>query len=221
MGTPISGKPGLVGPLGDGSPAEVGVDAFGSLLVAEKGPKYLEWTRRGYMYTTLTSPAAPIALPIYSTATNSPTLWNPPGSGKMVVPVKLHVAVADAGDRAAASVILSYTPAAAEVATGGTFATFTNIVPVNCLLNGPACKARYAGAVVTWTTQPTAFMHIPVQVGINILDGSRDGSWVDFDFEGAVILPPGTAISVTTPVAFDGTYLASFIFAELPLPAGV
>ncbi|MFA4972469.1 MAG: hypothetical protein WC683_07630 [bacterium] len=221
MGTPISGKPGLVGPVSNGQPVEVPVDDFGKILMAPGAPTYLEWTRRGYMYSTVTSPAAPAALPIYSTATNSPTLWNPPSSNKMVIPIRINFGMAAIATYLDNSYMLAYTPAASEVATGGTFASFTNIAPKNLLLNGPACQARYAGAAVTWTTQPTVLMNLGLSSWAAGTEANLEFAWLHYDFDGMLILPPATAISVVGVVASSSTYVVSIVFAELPLPAGM
>ena len=221
MATTLTGAPGLVGPLGDGAVSEVGVDAFGALLVAEKGPRYLEWTRRGYMFATVTSPAAPAAIPIYSTATNSPTLWNPPDSGRMVVPIKLNLGIAAIATYLDDSILIAYTPAADYPKTGGNFVTFTNIAPKNLLLNGPACRAKYSGAVVTWTDQPTVLFDTGISVWAAGTEANLEYRPISYDFDGMVILPPGTAISVVGVVATSTTFVTSIIFAELPLPAGV
>jgi hypothetical protein len=221
MGNPISVRPGLVGPVADGIPSEVGSDRWGAMLMGMKGPKYLEWMSRGYMYSTLTSPAAPAAIPIYSTATNSPTLWNPPGSGKLIVPIRINLGLAAIATYLDDSYLLAYTPSAQEVATGGTFASFTNIAPLNLLLGGGAGKGRYAGATVTWTTQPTPIMSLGFSSWAAGTEANLEFSLLQYNFDGEMGLPPGTAISLVGVVASSTTYVTSFVFAELPLPAGM
>lgn len=219
MGTPVSVRAGVVGPIDDGVSAEVPGGKFGGLGVSALGPQYLEWTMRGYMFSTLTSPAAPAALPIYSTATNSPTLFNPPDSNRMVIPIRLNLGLAAIATYLDDSYMLAYTPSAAYPATGGTFASFTNIAPINLKLNGPACRARYANAEVTWTTQPTPLMNLGISSWAAGTEANLEFKYIGYDFDGMLVLTPGTAISVVGVVASSTTYVTSFIFAELPLPS--
>src|SRR3990167_9601287 len=137
MGTPISVKPGVLGPVPDGSPVEVGSDSWGSLLTINKGPQYLEWTRRGYVFTGSVAPASPAAIPIYSTATNSPTLWNPSTSGKLIVPIRLNLNMGAFAGIVVGGFALAYLASAGDaVATAAPFSVFTNIAPINHLLRG-------------------------------------------------------------------------------------
>jgi len=222
MGTPISARPGVVGPAVDNSPVEVGSDSWGSLLTIAKGPHLLEWTRRGYVYSTLTSPAAPAAVPIYSTATNSPTLWNPADSGKLIVPIRINLGIAAIATYLDDSFMLAQTlNTGSAVATGGVFATFTNIAPINCLIGGPAGKGKYSGATVTWTVQPTAMMDIGFSSWAAGTEANLGYGVLSYEFNGGMALPPGTAISLVGVVASSTTYVTSFVFAELPLPAGL
>ena len=219
MGTPISARPGVVGPVIDNTPVEVGSDSWGALTTINKGPDYLEWTRRGYVYSTLTSPAAPAAIPIYSTATNSPTLWNPADSGKLVVPIRINLGIAAIATYLDDSFMLAQTlNTGSAVATAGVFVTFTNIAPKNCLIGGPSGKAMYSGAVVTWTVQPTPVMDIGFSVWAAGTEANLEYSVLTYEFHGQMALPPGTAISLVGVVASSTTFVTSFVFAELPLP---
>ncbi len=222
MGNPISVRPGVVGPYTDGNPYEVGGDNWGSQFVIPKGPEYLEWTRRGLVYSTLTSPAAPAAVPIYSTATNSPTLWNPADSDKLVVPIRINLGIAAIATYLDDSFMLAQTlNTGSAVSTAGVFVTFTNIAPLNCLVGGPSGKAKYSGAVVTWTVQPTPFMDIGFSVWAAGTEANLGYAVLTYEFHGGVIMPPGTAISLVGVVASSTTFVTSFVFAELPKPAGM
>jgi len=222
MGQSISVRPGQTGPFSDGCVYDAGGDSYGALMVAQKGPWFMEWTRRGYVYSTLTSPAACAAYPIYSTATNSPTLWNPEGSGKMVVPIRINMGVGAIATYLDNNFLLAQTlNTGAAASTGGVFATFTNIAPYNMLIGGPSGKAKYSGAVVTWTVQPTAIMTIGMSTWAAGTEANLEYSWLHYEFEGHMILPPGTAVSLVGTVASSTTFVTSFVFAELPLPAAL
>lgn len=216
----INVRAGQLGPFQDDLPYNPRGDNYGNLGVTTVGPKFLEWTRRGLVYATNVSPAAPAAIPIYSTATNSPTLWNPADSGKMVVPIRLNLGVAAIATYLDDSIMLATTTnTGSAVGTGAVFATFTNIAPVNCLVGGPTGKAKFSGAVVTWTVQPTVFQNLGISVWAAGTEANLEYSYLGYDFDGTVVLPPGTAISVVGVVATSTTFVTSIIFAELPMPA--
>ena len=222
MGSPISGKPGVIGPLGDGSPAEVGVDAFGSLLVAEKGPKYLEWLMRGYIFVAQTGTAAEV--PKNDALTNSPSLWNPAGSEKLVVPLRVTAATTAEGTVIIHTFTLSYLASAgSSVLTGAPVATWTNIPGVNCLIgSGYAAKTKFAHGTCTYTANPTILMGLDFGLWT---DGtpvnSQPVSGASYDFDGELGLPPGALISMGATAASSTTYVISVVWAELPLPAGL
>jgi hypothetical protein len=203
---------GRKGPWADDSKSEtLNMDNFGNQLVNPVGPYTLEWLRRGYMFSARATAAQ--ALIIFSTATNAPTLWNPAGSGKLVIPlwINLHpVAVASAVHT---GILLGLKSACGSAAaTGAPFPTFTNKAP-NCLTPaaGKTSSTFYSDAVVTFTAIPTVF----VDVGAHQLAA---GSPMPprIDIAGLVALGPGDAMSIMGQAASVNTYWMSIIFAELP-----
>ena len=68
--------------------------SMGELIVAEIWGKYGELARRGYVWTGRSAAAT---IPIYTTLTNAPVLWNPAGSGKLIIPLKLTLTPAGLG----------------------------------------------------------------------------------------------------------------------------
>jgi hypothetical protein len=83
----------------------------------------------------------------------------------------------------------------------------------------PACKARFANATVTFTTNPAALFDLGI------------GQWVSgtaatgtpynnhyFHFNSIVELEPGTSISIgAATAASSGTYWTSIVYAEIPI----
>lgn len=190
----------------------------GELITAQLGGKYQEWNRRGYLFSSAVAAAA--AVPIATTLTNSPTLWNPADSNKIVVPVSVQLSLGAIGVPILQGFTISYlTNTGATVATGLPLATFTNIAPV-CLRLGQATTAttKFSGAVVTFTTQPARLMDLGFG---HLLEGTAASgqlySQFSFDFEGRLLMWPGTSISLGSTIATSTTYWTTIIFAEIPL----
>jgi hypothetical protein len=203
---------GRKGPWADEGKAEtLNMDNWGSQLCSNVGPPTLEWLRRGYLFSARATAAQ--ALIIFSTATNAPTLWNPAGSNKLVIPLYINfhpVAVASAVHT---GILLGLkTGCGSAAATGAPFPTFTNKAP-NCLTPaaGKTSTTLYSDAVVTFTAIPTVF----VDVGAHQLAA---GSPMPprIDISGLVALGPGDAMTIMGQAASVNTYWMSVIFAELP-----
>lgn len=195
--------------------------SYGELITARLGGKYGELTRRGLVFSARSGAAA--AIPIYSTATNSPTLWNPTSSNKLVMPLILNMSMATMGTNIIAGFLLCYlTQVGDTVATGLPLATFTNIAPINVLLGkGVTSATKFANAVVTFTTQPTPIMDLGIGQWDNGTQANGEPYTMTFDFDGALIMPPGTSISVGGIAASSNTWWTSILFAELPIPPGM
>jgi hypothetical protein len=147
----------LVGPQATqlGQPASTRSDDYGNTTILINGPKYVEWHRRGYMnVASFNIAATPI---IFSTGTNTPTLWNPSDSSKLVVVTRVGMAACAyaSGVATGFGALISYNMG--NAAGGGQpFTTFTQLATLfNTLTGTNSGKCRIAAAAVGWTTLPT------------------------------------------------------------------
>ena len=207
---------GLIGPLGKGAQSYMRSSDMGEQVIVPGASDYYEWTRQGFVFTARSGAAA--AIPINTTLTNSPTLWNAASSGKVVVPMFLGLSVAGVGTPALQGFSISWLANTGDgVGTGAPMATFTAIVPTSNLIGRGACKTRFANAAVTFTVQPAALLDTGINHWLEGAAASGTVSNILWDFKGAVIMPPGTAISVGCPTtASSTTYWTSIVFAEFP-----
>jgi hypothetical protein len=188
---------------------------MGEQVMVPGASDYYEWTRQGFVFTASSVTLA--ALPIFSTLTNSPTLWNPASSGKVVVPMFLNLTGGVVGSGVMLGVVVAYLANTGDgVGTGAPVATFTNIAPISNMLGRGAAKTRFSGAVVTFTTQPTVFMQTGLNVYVYGTPATAEIINLQYDFKGSVIMPPGTSISIGANVASVTTFLTSIVFAEFP-----
>jgi len=209
-----------VGPqnASDGAQIPQRAGSYGELIVNALGGKYMELCRRGYVFAAVGAAAA--AVPIATALTNSPTLWNPADSNKIVVPLSVQLSLGVIGTPVLQGFTISYLiSTGSTVATGLPLATFTNITPT-CLRLGQAATAttKFAGAVVTFTVQPARLMDLGFG---HLLEGAAASgqlvSQFGFDFDGRLLMAPGTSISLGSTIATSTTYWTTIIFAEIPL----
>jgi len=213
--------PGRNGPFPDDVEIPLKADNWGAQIVLEQGGKYMEWVRRGLAFAARSGAAA--AIPINTTLTNSPTLWNPANSGKILVPMKLLLSAATLGTQVIDGLTVSGMGNCGDgVATGGLITAFTNIAPVNLQVgSGKSAKARFANAAVTFGTNPSVIMDLGMGQWLNGTAAVGQPYTLAFDFEGCIIVPPGAVISIgAATAATSGTYWTTILYAELPLVAG-
>ena len=195
---------------------------WGQGVVSQWWGKYAELALNGYVFVATGAAAA--AVPIATTLTNSPTLWNPADSNKLVVPLRVNLSLGAVGTPILQGFTISYLKnTGSTVATGLPHATFTNVAPVNIFLGkGTTATTKFAGATVTFTTQPARLMDLGF--GHHLEGAAASGqlySGFGYDFDGTLLMPPGTSISLGSTIATSTTYWTSIVFAEMPLPAGV
>lgn len=191
------------------------------LLVSETMPPLSEMARQGMIFTARTLSGAPFAIPIYSTPTNAPSLWNPSSSGKIVVPLKILLTPVTLGTTVVDGFVLAQAASMGEtVGTGLPILTWTDVVPICTRLGvgAPTPAARFANAVNTWTAATKAVPFMDLGLG-QYIDGSPATSALQgtlkFEFTGEVWMKPGTVIQLLGNVASVTTYNTTFMWAEL------
>lgn len=184
--------------------------------VQQIGGQIRSWTEAGKVFVAKTGAA--IAIPANGT-TASPTLWNPTNSGKKLVPIRIAMSFAAIGTQAQTGFTLGYILNTTDTfATGLPIATFTNITPINLLLgDGRQARAKYANAVVTFTTAPTVFLDLGMGQNVQGTAANGEPYTLRYDFNGELVILPGTAIVLQATTASSGTYITSITFAELDL----
>ena len=215
MALDFQAQAGNSGPFSKNAPVYLRSSDFGEQVMVPGGSDYQEYNRQGQLYVAKSGAAA--AIPIQSTLTNSPTLWNPASSGKVLIPCLLNLGVGTVGTPVLTSFTVSYVKNTGDTAaTNLPLATFTNIAPVGLILGHGASVAKFANAVVTFTTNPTLLMDTGI---LHWLEGTAaSGAMINcqYDFKGTIIMPPGTSISIGAITATSTTYWTSIIFAEIP-----
>jgi hypothetical protein len=163
--------------------------------------------------------AAGVILPIYSNTTQQVGLWNPYGNTKDLI-VKNIALTYVSGTGAAGGFAIGYLPnAPAAIGTGLAITAFTETAAVagyGAYGSNLAASAK-CGPGSTLTVTAPALLR---QLGLNqtVLTAATTGSpqWTaSFDFEGDLVVTPGSAIFVAGNIATLSTFSGSITWAEV------
>jgi hypothetical protein len=145
-----------------------------------------------------------------------PTVFNPLGSGKLFIPVRVRVCFTS-GTTVIGSVLIAETlNAGSSQATAGAILTFTKVEPKNALRgSGKVSSMFWSPTTNTFTAAPT----VVAATGINV--GPVDpvsGYTADCALDGTLAFAPGTAMSLTYSVATSTALFHQTIWGvEVPL----
>lgn len=191
--------------------------SMGELITADIWGKYGEMARRGWVYT---ASGTLLTIPVYTTLTNGPALWNPAGSGKLVVPLKIMLSAGGLGTPVITGLVGCFlNNAGSTAATGAPVITWANILPIGTSLGKQGvATTMFANATVTYTAQPAAFYHIGLGMWVSGVAADDTPIKLEHDFDSAVMIWPGSLFAIGgTPAATSTTYITSILFAEIPL----
>lgn len=164
--------------------------------------KYYEQAKLGKLFWG-NQAAAGTVLPIYSNTTQQCGLFNPSGSGVNLILVRLSITYVDTTGAAGGFVIGYKTGLASSIATGavGGLTAATTTTPVCANLSGATGKGIFMSAAIT-TAAPAVLCNLGLnQLVLTATDATCPQWKTDFDFDGSVIVSPGTAIFVAGNIA--------------------
>lgn len=193
----------------DGNEPRVPQGRRAEILFSELMGKYANLTERGVTFIGSTLAAGTI-IPINAASLVSTfTLWNPAGSG-----VKVHVHDYDLGLITATAVVgslLLHTQSSAALIAP---TAQTLLVPANALIgSGVAPQAKLLSAG-TLTGTPTLLA--PLGISFGTVAGNPGPDLCHIDFDGKLILNPGSLITVTSTAAQTAAMVQKFTWSELP-----
>jgi hypothetical protein len=179
--------------------------------------KYYEDVNLGRVFLGSTAVAGVVPA-IFSNTAQTFALWNPLGSGKNIVPLKLQAGyVSTTG--AAGNLALAYNAAAgSQVGTGSPIAAGTFAAPVNALLggNGDASVAKFAPATITFTGAPLFLRTLGMSQLVTTAADATTTPWMlETDFDGSLVLAPGAIICVAGNIATLSVWNFAMTWAEI------
>lgn len=177
---------------------------------------YYNLAKQGVVFTGNIA-AAGVVLPIYSNTTQQVGLWNPVGSGKDIVLLKIALTYVDTTG-AAGGLCLGYlSNAPAAIGTGLSITAFTETAAVsNYPGGGFSSVAKFGQGATLTVTAPV----VKRQLGLNqtVLTAATTSSpqWTSrIDFDGEEVLTPGTAAFVAGNIATLIKVTGSLVWAEV------
>ncbi|HTD21867.1 MAG TPA: hypothetical protein VK738_04390 [Terriglobales bacterium] len=201
---------GEVGPKSyqDGATPNLRFGRLADAIFSELNGRYYEQVYRGNVFIAALQAGTAITN-LNATATGL-ILTNPAGSGKNLV--LLEILLAQTSTAAAAT---NWVALAANV--NPTAAAVVHTTPVtlrNALLGSGASSVAFADSAATLPAAPVVIraLHAP---SISATATTAVPPFIKDEVAGAVIVAPGTAISLTSSAAFSA--IASFTWAELPI----
>ena len=195
-------------------------------IVAELHGKYYTQNYRGNCFMVSTVGAG-LAIPIISTTSPTLCLWNPLGSGKNAVLLRVSLANTNNGTVSAGAIfLLADFNAGNSIATGSCFTAFsqaalgTNLF--NCNLGGGAISVMKsaATATVTLTAASTAVVATLGSSGVGTVVGlvaAQSAPAIVYDFDGSLIVPPGVAVHLAAGAASGALFTQTLLWEEVPV----
>ncbi len=211
----------------DSATATVNLGRANELIISELHGKYLEQAYRGNVFYASTATAG-VTIPIFVATTMTPTysIWNPAGSGKLLVPIVTLLGWTATTAALGTFIWIATTNAGSSVAPVGpptapivAFGTLT--APVNAYLgSGKVSQMRVsaAGTTTLQTGQPKFYRNMGITTLVSDSAGTVAPWWTARDdWEGTGIIPPGNALHVAATTAILATITVTLVYAEIPL----
>lgn len=200
MPTPVAG---IVGPslAADGAKVEFRQDHTGAMVISQNQARYTELMARGQIFSAANQAAQAVSVAL-ATAYTGIALYNPIGSGKILIPLKIKFALSVAP---AASATLGLISAVQTAAPTGT-------TPLTVRSNQIGNGAAGTGLAYSAATIATPVWHQQLRDGFTAA-ALPNPTAID-DLEGMIGIIPGGLLAVGALTAVTG--LGSIAWAELP-----
>jgi hypothetical protein len=207
----------------DGSALPILQGKQSEAMVSELHGKYYTQTYRGNLFWAATAFAG-VTLTIATGTSPTFVLWNPQGSGKNAVLVSIIITPTTAMTTASGYGYGFLINTGASLATAAPFSAFTQITATrgNGLLGQPAgqnASVLLVASAATLTTGATAMRAMGASAGTGAITAPAQQPIMREDFDGTLILQPGSAMVVGTTIATSGqtaTHVTA-VWYEAPL----
>lgn len=202
--------------LADNSTPDALAGKAGEQVITELHGKYYTQAYRGNVFVGSTAIGG-VALTTSVTTAQVFMVWNPSGSGKNIVPINTTIGYVS-GTGVAANLGYSYLTGMGSGLGAGGCSAYTAGTPVNANLgSGNVSIARFAPATAT-VLAPTYLRSMGVSQLALTAATTTAGQWVSRDdFDGSVIIGPGSAIFVIGVASITSLFTISMVWEEIPV----
>jgi hypothetical protein len=201
----------------DGTPSSFNAGRANELLIAELHGKFFTQAYRGNVYYSSTASGG-VVIPISNTTTPTYSLWNPSGSGKLLVPVTLYIGWTATTAALSSIVWTATTNAGSGLSSLSGFTAFGSSTTVNGNLGGGNTSVMRvaSGGTTTLVAAATVYRNTGLTIGPSASTVAPGWVWRD-DYEGSLIVPPGTAIHLMATTAIAIVAEITTVWAEVPI----
>jgi hypothetical protein len=163
--------------------------------------------------------AAGVILPIYSNTTQQVGLWNPYGNTKDLIVRSIALTYVSVTG-AAGGFALGYLPnAPAAVGTGLAITAFTETAAIagyGAYGSNLAASAKFGQGATLTVTAPALLRQLGLNQTVLTAATTSSPQWISrFDFDGDLVVTPGSAIFVAGNIATLSTFTGSITWAEV------
>lgn len=203
----------------DGSTATVNLGRANELLVASLHGKYFEQCYRGNVYYISTATAG-VVIPIASTVTPTYSIWNPAGSGKLLIPIVTLIGWTSATAALGTFVWTATTNAGNTISAAAPIVAFGSGTPINANLGAGKISQMRAGSGGTTTLQAAAIFYRGTGISMTpTTAATATAPWwtARDDWDGGAVIGPGNAIHLMASTAILVSATVTLAYAEIPL----
>ncbi len=197
------------------TPTALAQGKLGDVLLAQLGGKYFTQCYRGNVYDYGT-PLAGVTLTTTGATTQTFGIFNPSGSGKLVIPIKCRVAIV--GTMTVASLAWGFKNGlGGSVATASPLATATFVAGVNARTDITGVSS--VGKVVSTCTldaAPTIKRYFGASWGAPVAATAAVFPMMVDDFEGDTIVGPGSMLFLSATLTGSAANDISLTWMEIP-----
>ena len=200
--------------IGSGNSQTVGMGPSGDLFMANIHGRFYNSTIAGNVFSLATAVAG-TTIPVQATNLVSTfTLWNPVGSGKNVELIRYTLGLTTA-TTVVGDIGLYYQSGVGGAVTAP--GTLTGLTIRNTILGAgvTAVSSGYSAATLVNVTG-TNFFRLLTLAGPGAVTANNVLP-INYDFDGAVVMPPGTLVTVAGFAAQTAAMCQTLIFAEYPI----
>lgn len=208
--------------IGDNQITGVLAGKQGDMIVSQLHGKYYTQAVRGNVYYA-SSAAAGIVNTIFSNATFlGLLLWNPQGSGKNLSLIKCNVAMDTQASTAASGWGYAWlNNTGSGVATAAPISGFTAITATrgNAVVgvSGQGSSVALVGSGATFTTALLWGRAAAFGSSTGAITTQTVPAMMTEDFDGMMIVPPGTVFAVTSSILSGVTAVSTLFWEEVPI----
>ena len=208
-------------PFKTGGNGEPELSADSAQLIQALHGRHYEDCLAGRVFAHTPTPLG-IAIPIYSgtALVGAMPIWNPSNSGVNVELISLQVGKTSGTSAFGAIVLMHRKGLGNDLATGSEITAFAETTPSNGLLGaGNVSKVKSSNAGTVTVTAGVAGEAIRSFHGTGIAADATAGGLegFDHDFNGTVIVPPGSMIWVAGTKAMVAKYVTTLAWKELAI----